>query len=62
MGSDDKVGSASLNAAGHEQFAENAVRDFYDKMRKPTDKIMQKRSQFFNNLSNVDEVIVLGHS
>lgn len=58
----DEDGNVESNAVGHEQFAENAVCTFYDNMRKPTNKILNNHINFFNGLSNVDEVVVLGHS
>jgi len=58
----DEDGNIESREVGHEKFAENAVCAFFDKMRKPTEKIIQNHSFFFNNLSEVDEVIVLGHS
>jgi len=58
----DEEGNTESNEAGHEQFAEDAVRDFYDKMRKHTEEIIKNHSDFFKNLSEINEVIVLGHS
>lgn len=58
----DEDGNVESNAVGHEQFAENAVCAFYDKMRKPTDQILNNQTNFFSCLSNVEEVVVLGHS
>lgn len=58
----DEDGNVESNAVGHEQFAENAVCAFYDKMRKPTDQILNNQTNFFSRLSDVDEVVVLGHS
>jgi len=47
---------------GHEKFAENAVCRFYDKMSKHTDKIINTHLNYFSSLSDIDEVIVIGHS
>ena len=58
----DEDGNVESNAVGHEQFAENAVCAFYDKMRKPTDQILNNQTNFFSRLSEVGEVVVLGHS
>ena len=58
----DEDGNIESNETGHEKFAENAVREFYDKMRKQTKEIIENHSNFFNNISDIDEVIVLGHS
>lgn len=58
----DEDGNIESNAVGHEQFAENAVCAFYDKMRKPTDQILNNQTIFFNRLSDVKEVVVIGHS
>jgi hypothetical protein len=58
----DEDGNVESNAVGHEQFAENAVCAFYDKMRKPTDQILNNQTTFFSRISDVEEVVVLGHS
>lgn len=58
----DINGDIESHEIGHEQFAENAVYTFYDKMRKHTEEIINNHSAFFNQLSNIKEVIVLGHS
>lgn len=58
----DEDGNIESEEVGHEKFAENAVCVFYDKMRKHTEEVIQNHSCFFNDLSNIDEVIVLGHS
>lgn len=58
----DEDGNLESNAVGHEQFAENAVCAFYDKMRKPTDQILNNQTNFFSHLWDVEEVVVLGHS
>lgn len=58
----DEDGNIESSEIGHEKFAENAVSIFYDMMRKHTEEIIQNHSTFFNNISKVDEVIVLGHS
>lgn len=60
--SKDEYGNIESNEAGHEQFAENAVLAFYDKMRKPTEVVIQNNSVLFNNLSTIEEVVILGHS
>lgn len=58
----DEDGNVESNAVGHEQFAENAVCAFYEKMRKPTDQILNNQSDFFNGLTKIEEVVVIGHS
>lgn len=58
----DEEGNVESSEVGHEKFAEDAVCVFYDKMSKHTEKIIHNHSYFFNNLSDVDEVIILGHS
>lgn len=58
----DEYGNIESSEVGHEKFAENAVLTFYDKMRKPTEEVIQYNSVFFNNLSTIEEVFVLGHS
>ena len=58
----DEDGNIESDEVGHEKFAESAVRAFYDRMRKNTEKIIQNHSHFFNMISEVDEIIVLGHS
>jgi hypothetical protein len=58
----DEDGYVESNAIGHEQFAENAVCAFYEKMRKPTDQILNNKSDFFSRLTNIEEVMVIGHS
>jgi hypothetical protein len=58
----DEDGNIESSADGHERFAENAVCTFYDEMRKPTEQILNNHVDFFNNLSNVEEIVVLGHS
>lgn len=58
----DEDGNIESNEVGHEQFAENAVRAFYDKMRKHTEEIVPKQLDFIKNISNISEIIVLGHS
>ena len=47
---------------GHEKFAEYAVCEFYDKMSKDTNKIINTHLNYFSSLSDIDEVIVIGHS
>jgi hypothetical protein len=58
----DEDGNIESNEAGHEKFAEDAVCAFYDKMRKHTDQVIQNHSRFFESLSEINEVIVWGHS
>lgn len=58
----DDDGNIESNAVGHEQFAEEAVCTFYKKMRKPTDQILKNQSDFFNGLTNIKDVVVIGHS
>ena len=58
----DEDGNIESNEVGHEQFAENAVSAFYDKMRKHTEEIVPKQLDFIKNISNISEIIVLGHS
>lgn len=60
--SEDEYGNIESSEVGHEQFAESAVCVFYDKMRKHTEDIIQNNSSFFKNLSEIDEIVVLGHS
>lgn len=57
----DEDGNIESSEVGHEQFAENAVSAFYDKMRKHTEEIVPKQTDFIKNIS-IDEIIVLGHS
>ena len=47
---------------GYEKFAEYAVCEFYDKMSKDTNKIINTHLNYFSSLSDIDEVIVIGHS
>lgn len=58
----DEDGNIESGEVGHEKFAENAVCAFYDKMRKHTEEVIQNNSGFFDNLSTIEEVVVLGHS
>jgi len=58
----DEYGNIESNDVGHEQFAENAVLAFYDKMRKNTEQIIQHHSAYFEGLRDVEEIVVLGHS
>lgn len=58
----DENGNIESTENGHERFAEEAVCSFYDKMKKQTEKIIQRHSCFFEKLSDISEVIVLGHS
>lgn len=60
--SKDEYGNFESSEIGHEKFAENEVLAFYDKMRKPTEEVIQNNSGFFNSLSTIEEVVVLGHS
>jgi len=60
--SEDEYGNIESSEVGHEKFAESAVCAFYDKMRKHTEDIIQNNSSFFKNLSEIDEIVVLGHS
>jgi len=59
---EDEHGNIDSSEIGHERFAEDAVCKFYGMMRKPTELIIKNHNDFFINLSNVDEIIVLGHS
>lgn len=58
----DEDGNVESSEVGHEKFAEYKVEEFHEKMRKKTEIIIEQNSYFFNNLIDVDEVIVLGHS
>ncbi len=58
----DEDGNAESGEVGHEKFAENAVCEFYDMMRKPTETILVDNSEHFNQLKDIDEIVVLGHS
>lgn len=58
----DEDGNVESTAVGHEQFAENAVCAFYAKMRKPTEQILNNQTVFFSRLTNIEEVVVIGHS
>lgn len=58
----EEMGDVVTTEDGHEQFAESAVCAFYDKMRKHTNEIIKEYSNQFHNLSDIDEVIVIGHS
>lgn len=60
--SEDEYGNIDSSEIGHERLAEDEVLAFYDKMRKHTEEIIQKNLSFFNNLSIIEEVVVLGHS
>lgn len=55
-------GSFVSNELGHEHFAEDVVCEFYDYMRKNTEEVINNQSWFFKELSEIDEIIVLGHS
>ena len=59
---DEETGDITTMEDGHEQFAENAVCAFYDKMRKHTDEVIKEHSDYFHSLSDTDEIIVIGHS
>jgi hypothetical protein len=58
----DEDGNIESSEVGHEKFDENAVSAFYDKMKKHTEDVIHNHSGFFNSLSNINEVFVLGHS
>ena len=58
----DENGEPISYEVGHEQFAEQAVYEFYYKMAKDTERIILQNDSFFNRLSSVDRVIVIGHS
>lgn len=58
----DEEGNIESNEAGHERYGEDAVETFYGNMAKNTSEIIEGKSEFFANLTDVDEVIVLGHS
>lgn len=58
----DEDGNIESSEVGHEQFAENAVCAFYDKMRKHTEEIVPKQLDFMNTIPSISEIIVLGHS
>jgi len=60
--SEDEYGNIESSEVGHEKFAESTVCAFYDKMRKHTENIIQNQTSFFKNLSEIDEIVVLGHS
>lgn len=60
--SKDEYGNIESSEIGHERFAEDEVCAFYDKMRKHTEEVIQNNSGFFDNLSVIEEVVVLGHS
>ncbi len=58
----DEYGNLESEEVGHEKFAENAVCDFYDMMRKPTERIIEENSEYFKDLKNINEIVILGHS
>ena len=58
----DEDGNVESGEVGHEKFAENAVCSFYDMMRKPTEIIIEKNSKYLNELKDIEEIVVLGHS
>ena len=58
----DEDGNIESSEVGHEQFAENAVCAFHDKMRKHTEEIVPRQLDFINNISSISDIIVLGHS
>lgn len=60
--SKDEYGNIESNEIGHEKFAEYEVSTFYERMRKHTEDVIQNHTHFFDNLSEISEVIVLGHS
>lgn len=60
--SEDEHGNIESREVGHEKYAEKAVCAFYDKMRKHTEEIIKNHTSFFKNLSEIDEIVVLGHS
>lgn len=47
---------------GHEKYAEIAICKFYDNMCKHTDEIINTHLNYFHSLSDIDEIIVFGHS
>ncbi|WP_400260901.1 bacteriophage abortive infection AbiH family protein [Sphingobacterium sp. SG20118] len=58
----DEDGNINSSEAGHEKFSEEAVETFYSNMAKNTSEIIKDKSDFFTKLTEVDEVIILGHS
>jgi len=58
----DETGEIISSPVGHEQFAEQSVVEFYNKMRKPVEEIIASNYDFFNRLFEIDEIIVIGHS
>lgn len=58
----DEYGNIESSETGHEQFAENAVLTFYNKMRKHTENVIENHNSFFKRLLEVEEIIVMGHS
>ncbi len=58
----DEDGNIVSSEVGHELFAEGAVCEFLEKMRKHTEEIIPKQLSFINNNSSISEIIVLGHS
>ncbi|WP_081411689.1 bacteriophage abortive infection AbiH family protein [Chryseobacterium gregarium] len=58
----DEYGNVESSEIGHEKFAENAVIAFYDKMRKPTEEVINHNHLFFSKLSPIEEVIIWGLS
>lgn len=58
----DECGNIETNEIGHERYAESAVEAFYKKMQKDTNQIISSHAGFFKNISDVDEICVLGHS
>jgi hypothetical protein len=58
----DEEGSFESSEVGHEKFAEDIVCAFYDKMRKHPEEVIQNHTDFFDKLSEINEVFVLGHS
>lgn len=58
----DEFGNNINSDIGHEYFAENEVINFHEKMRKHTEDVIKYHKKFFNSISPVDEIIVMGHS
>ena len=58
----DEYGNVESEEVGHEKFAENAVCEFYEKMRKPTERIIEEKSEYFKGLKDINEIVILGHS
>ncbi|MCU7618472.1 bacteriophage abortive infection AbiH family protein [Chryseobacterium sp. PBS4-4] len=58
----DEYGNVESSEVGHEKFAEIEVIKFYNKMRKPTEEVIDDNQLFFSNISEIKEVIVWGLS